>query len=165
MSGGVDRYVLVSRWRIDAPLDDVWQMLVEPEHWPAWWRYVRRVELLGHGDADGVGAVRRIVWSSALGYGLTLTVTTRRVLKLCEIEASASGDVDGTGLWQIEADGAGTRVTYRWEVVLRKPWMRRLARLLRPLYAWNHHAVMRAGAEGLARRLARPLLACEASST
>ena len=37
--------------------------------------------------------------------------------------------------------------------------VRDAADLLRPVFEWNHHAVMRKGGEGLARRLGAQLLA------
>ena len=44
-------------------------------------------------------------------------------------------------------------VRYDWNVVTTKPWMNLLAPVARPLFKWNHDAVMNWGAEGLARRL------------
>ena len=42
---------------------------------------------------------------------------------------------------------------YIWEVDTAKRWMNALAPLLRPLFVWNHHAIMRAGEAGLRRHL------------
>jgi hypothetical protein len=39
------------------------------------------------------------------------------------------------------------------------PWMNAVAPVARPVFEWNHHAIMRWGAEGLARRLGARLLA------
>ncbi len=35
-----------------------------------------------------------------------------------------------------------------------KAWMNAIAPLARPVFAWNHHAVMKQGGVGLARELA-----------
>jgi hypothetical protein len=40
-----------------------------------------------------------------------------------------------------------------------QPWMRRLKPLMAPVFRWNHKAVMRAGAVGLAHYLHTKLLA------
>lgn len=154
-------FVLLSRWRIAAPVRAVWQSLSDSQGWPLWWPYVRSVRLLRQDSRGEVGSERRIEWGSALGYGLTLDVTTTRIVKDREIEGIAHGDLDGVGLWRLDSDGNVTLVTYRWAVSLRKPWMRQLLPVLRPVFAWNHNAVMRAGARGLARHLAAPLIACE----
>jgi len=147
------RFVLVSRWTIGAPPASVWALLSTPEDWPQWWRYVRAVTLLRSGADDGLGAQRRFVWGSPLGYGLGLDITTTRVVGQSELEGHAGGDLDGVGTWRLAAREHGTQVSYRWEVDLRKRWMRIAAPLLAPLFAWNHHRVMRAGARGMARRL------------
>jgi uncharacterized protein YndB with AHSA1/START domain len=57
---------LTTNWTLAAPREAVWRELTKPEDWPAWWRVVERVELLEAGDADGVGALRRMTWRTAL---------------------------------------------------------------------------------------------------
>jgi hypothetical protein len=156
------RFILVSRWTLGAPPETVWELLREPGEWPGWWPYVRSVTLLRPGGDQDLGARRRFVWGSLLGYGLGLDITTTRVLRHRELEGRAGGDLDGVGTWQLAPWGDGTRVGYRWEVDLRRPWMRLAAPLLSPLFAWNHHGVMRAGARGMARQLGCTLEGYEA---
>ena len=43
-----------------------------------------------------------------------------------------------------------TAVLYEWNVATTKPWMNRLAPLLRPAFEWNHDWVMARGGEGMA---------------
>ena len=49
------------------------------------------------------------------------------------IRASASGDLQGEGLWELGDTPEGTLARYTWRVTLDKAWMRALAPLLRPL--------------------------------
>ena len=57
-------------------------------------------------------------------------------------------------------DGAdGVAVTYDWRVETTESWMNALAPVARPVFAWNHHAIMRWGGEGAARRLGCRLVA------
>lgn len=152
------RFVLISRWRLACQPHEVWQLLTQLEHWPSWWPYVRRVRVLHH-PAQGVAGTRaELAWGSALGYGIKLHVLTTRSERGAdgggELEGKASGDLHGRGLWLVEPVSAQeVDVTYRWEVELHKPWMRRLTPLLRGAFAWNHFIVMRAGARGMAKRL------------
>jgi uncharacterized protein YndB with AHSA1/START domain len=148
-------FVLVSNWRIAAPRDEVWNALKHPVEWPRWWRYVRAVDELDPGDADGVGARYRFHWGSRLPYSIRLLTTVTEISKPRRIRARAEGDLRGTGTWTLdEADGA-TRVEYTWSVDLDRTWMRALLLLLRPAFAWNHNAVMAAGEAGLRDDLAR----------
>jgi len=153
------RFELVSDWHLAAPPAAVWRALTEAEAWPAWWRYVREVQPLVAGDADGLGAERRFRWSSRLPYGLQFNVRVVESVRERRLRGRAHGQLEGEGLWELAPAGGGTRVRYTWCVELNKPWMRWLAPLAAPVFRWNHNGVMRAGAEGLARHLGARLLA------
>jgi hypothetical protein len=145
---------MISRWRLEATRERVWDLLTNPAGWPDWWPYLAAVRQIASGDSDGMGARHAFRWRSGLGYELHIVMSTRRVERWRELEGAASGDLCGIGLWVIEDDAPGAiRVTYRWDVELNKPWMRLLAPALRPVFAWRHFVVMTAGARGLARRL------------
>lgn len=156
----VPAYEYASHWRIAAPVAGVWKALVEVEQWPRWWPYVRSVQTLRAGDADGLGAVRRIAWSSRLPYGFTLDVEGVETSRHRLLRGRATGDLEGEGLWvlQPEDGGATTSVRYTWRLDLNTRWMRVSAPLMAPVFRWNHHGVMRAGARGLARHLGARLI-------
>jgi len=147
------QFNLVTEWRFSATVDRVWAELMRPDDWPQWWKAVKRVQTLAEADADGVGAVRRLTWGSALPYELTFDMRSTRIEPMTVIEGRASGELDGTGRWTIHPDGQGTHVRYDWQIEVTKPWMRALAPVLRPAFAWNHNVVMGWGYEGLSRRL------------
>mgnify|MGYP000879274227 FL=1 len=148
------RFVMISRWRLETTAERVWELLVNPTEWPAWWPQVARVERLANGDSDGVGSRHSFVWRSGLGYGLRIVITNTRVERCRELEGTASGDLHGLGLWLIDESSASeVRITYRWDVELSKTWMRLLAPLLQRVFARRHCAVMAKGAHGMARRL------------
>ena len=69
------------------------------------------------------------------------------------LEATVSGELNGIGRWTLTPDGAGTHVRYDWQVSAGVAWMSVLAPIARPIFAWNHDAVMRAGGQGLGRLL------------
>lgn len=149
----LDRFELVSHWSLPAALPAVWQALVRVDEWPRWWPQVRAVETLAAGGADGLGAVRRIRWSTALPYELDIVVEVTEVLRHRRLRGLARGTLAGEGIWLLdEADGR-THVTYVWRVALQRRWMRWASLLLAPLFAWSHRRVMEAGARGLARHL------------
>ena len=148
------RYAFVTRWAIPASQEGVWQELNAPDEWPVWWRGVARVELLRPGDdALGHGAVRRYTWRSRLPYRLTFVMETTRVEPYTCIEGRATGELEGCGRWELAQEAGMTHVRYDWQVVANKRWMRWLAPLARPLFAWNHDVVMDCGRVGLLRRV------------
>ena len=147
-------FALTTNWILEAPVEPVWRALIAVEDWPAWWRAVARVERLEDGDAQGIGALRRLTWRTALPYTLTFAMRTTRIEPMRLIEGRAEGELDGTGRWTITPDGTATRVRYDWTVRVTKPWMIALSPILRPVFAWNHGKVMGWGYEGLTRKLA-----------
>jgi uncharacterized protein YndB with AHSA1/START domain len=86
---------LVTEWYIDAPIERVWPLLTKVEEWPLWWRALRQVELLQKGDANGVGAVHRMTWKTALPYQITFDMRMTRIEPMSVIEGRASGELDG----------------------------------------------------------------------
>lgn len=142
-------YSFLTTWILDAPREDVWQAIYEIERWPDWWRGVRRVEKLEHGDEDGIGALYRHEWRSVIPYPVRFETRITRIERPNLIEARADGELAGTGRWRF-LDGRDTALTYEWDVRTTKPWMNLVAPIARPVFRWNHNAVMRQGGVGLA---------------
>jgi uncharacterized protein YndB with AHSA1/START domain len=155
MIGGetATRFDLVSEWHLKAPVDRVWAELAAPEQWPDWWRAVKRVEVVRAGDANGIGAVRRFTWGTALPYNITFEMEATRIEPQRILEGQARGELNGMGLWTLEPEGAGTHVRYDWRVELSLAWQRALAPLLRPVFAWNHNVVLGWGEADIKTRL------------
>jgi hypothetical protein len=155
----VATYRFLTTWLLEAPRAAAWDLLQEAEGWPAWWRGVERVSLVAPGDAERVGSRYRIAWRSRIPYELEFDFTVRRIDAPRLMEGEATGELEGSGCWRLfEQDGV-TAVIYDWQVRTTRGWMNLLAPVARPLFEYNHDVVMRWGGEGLARRLAAPLLA------
>ena len=84
---------------------------------------------------------------------------TTRVERPHLLEGQSSGELAGVGRWRLYEEVGSTAVVYEWNVATTKPWMNRLAPLLRPAFAWNHDWVMGHGATGVSRLLGCRLLA------
>jgi uncharacterized protein YndB with AHSA1/START domain len=156
-------YEFLTRWQLDAPLDEVFELLRDSGRYPDWWKGVKRVELLRTGSEDGIGDVSRFTWRSVLPYSLSFDLSVTRVARPFVIEGQATGELEGTGIWTLStADhGGGTEVVYDWRVRTTKAWMNAFGPLARPAFAWNHDVVMRQGAKGLAAALGARLIAAD----
>jgi len=146
-------YRFVTHWEVDAPIDRVWDAISHSERWPSWWPNVKSVVELEKGDAQGIGSLRRYVFTTRLPYDLAFEMRTTLVEPPSVLEGNATGELEGSGHWELTADGDRTRVRYTWAVRTTKAWMNLLAPIAGPVFEWNYHAVMREGAEGLARLL------------
>ena len=146
-------YHFISSWRLQAPIERVWEEIFHTERWPSWWKYVHRVDQLDPGDADGLGKRQHLVFTARLPYRLGFDIQVRHLQPPTSLEAVATGELDGVGRWTLTPEDGGTLVRYDWDVRTTRWWMNLAAPLARPAFVWNHDALMREAAEGLARRL------------
>ncbi len=136
-------YRFRSLWALAAPVDRVYDVLADAEHYPRWWPQVREVTRLD--DRRGVIRVR-----SRLPYDLVFTAReVRRDPAAGVLEIMMTGDLDGWARWTLTSTGQGTRARYDQEVHVTKPLMRRLAVPGRLVFRANHALMMRAGRRGL----------------
>ncbi len=153
------QYEFLTTWCVDAPIDRVFAVLDDAAAFPQWWKGVTAVEMLEQGDDQGVGALARYHWCSVLPYTLSFDARVTRVDPPHLIEARATGDLEGVGVWRLFAGRDSTAVVYDWRVRTTKRWMNMWGPLPRPAFAWNHDQVMRRGGRGLAERLDATLIA------
>lgn len=146
-------YRFSTLWRVEAPLQIVWDILAHPDMWPNWWKSLEQVVEIEKGDIRGIGALHRYTWKGALPYRITFDIHVVTIKPLHSLEGVASGEVEGIGLWSLFYDGTDTIVRYDWQIRTNKRWMNYLAPIAAPLFRWNHHSVMREGAKGLACKL------------
>lgn len=146
-------YQFSTVWRVEASLQDVWDVFSHPAQWPEWWRSLERVVEIKKGDIQGVGALHRYTWKGVLPYRLTFDFSVLNILQYSLLEGAASGEVEGRGVWSFIDTGRETIVRYDWNVRTTIRWMNILAPLAAPVFRWNHDTVMREGAKGLARKL------------
>jgi hypothetical protein len=146
-------YNFTTHWHFDHPLEKVWDIIRSMDHWPDWWKYVKRVEKISEGPEGDIGTVRRIKWSTALPYSITFDSALTSVVQYKRMEGMAFGDLTGIGVWTFEPNGTGTNVRYDWKVNITKPWMKFLEPVLKPVFKWNHDKVMQAGYTGLLKKL------------
>lgn len=154
-------YRLLTIWRIEAPLEDVYVAIRDSLRWPEWWPGVQKVEQAAAGDADGINSVWRYSWQGALPYRVAFEVCATRIEKLVTIEGTARGDLEGIGRWHFSRQGTVSIVSCEWHVHSTRWWMNLIAPLARSMFIRNHALVMAQGGEGLARLLKSPLVSQE----
>jgi uncharacterized protein YndB with AHSA1/START domain len=154
----VAEYRLLTVWRIEAPLEEVYAAIHDSPRWPDWWPGMQKVEEVAAGDADGIGSVLRYVWRGELPYRMVFEVRATRIEKRVAIEGTVQGDLEGIGRWHFTSEGAVSVVRYEWNVRSTRWWMNLIAPFARSMFIRNHGILMRQGAEGLADLLSAPLL-------
>ncbi len=151
-------YHLLTIWRIEAPLEEVYAAIHNSPRWPDWWAGVLKVEEVAAGDANGINSVLRYVWQGRLPYRMVFEVRATRIEKCLAIEGAVQGDLEGVGRWHFSNEGEVSVVRYEWHVRSTRWWMNLIAPFARSMFIRNHGILMRQGAEGLARQLHAPLV-------
>lgn len=146
-------YSFVTIWRVEAPIDPVWDAIYDAEAYPGWWKAVLSVTKLDQGGPDGIGRTDRFVWRAPLGYRLRFDLRLTTIDRPHRLGGVATGELEGTGEWNLRDDQGTTEVRYDWKVRTRRAWMNVLAPIARPIFRSSHDAVMRDGADGLATLL------------
>lgn len=148
------QYQFETHWTVEAPIEVVWTIIKDAEHWPQWWKALKSVEIVEKGDSSGMGERTRSVWRTALPYTLQFDFEVSEVAYLQFIGGNASGELEGFGRWTFTQENKQTHIRYDWHVRANKKWMQWLAPLLRPLFRWNHDVVMAWGESGLRKACA-----------
>ena len=148
-------YRFITEWRIEAPVERVWEVLADSQRWPQWWPSVRRVEQLEPGDDDGLGEVQRMTFVAKLPYQLRFDLRVIRRESPTVLVGEATGELEGTGEWTMREEDGWTSVRYVWAIRTTAPWINLLAPLpfVSEIFGLNHHHAMRIGLKGIRRRL------------
>ena len=133
---------------MEAPVARVIPLLRDPETYPIWWPEVKEATRL---NAEAY----RMRVRSLLPYDLSfITTKSREDLAAGILEASLTGDIEGTSRWLIASTMRGARVIFEEQVTTHKPLLNRLALIARPAFKGNHALMMRRGRAGLRGYLA-----------
>lgn len=145
-------YKFITTWKIDKPIEKIWDKLIKLEDWPKWWKSMKNVRLersQSKNDKD----ILYFTWKGILPYSLTFPIIITHIEPMKKIEGVASGDLKGKGICKIISTKTQTTITYRWDVSTKKKWMNIVAPIARPFFTWNHHKIMQQGAKGLSHYL------------
>ncbi|MBW4719878.1 SRPBCC family protein [Saccharothrix obliqua] len=144
----LNSYRFRSVWRVDCPPDEAFHVLADLGSYPLWWPEVRAARRIA---ADGAELRCR----SLLPYELVFqTWHNAKEPAAGLLRADLVGDLEGVASWLVSRDGAGSRLVYEQQVVVRKALLRRLALVGRPFMKANHGVMMRHGQRGLRTYLA-----------
>jgi hypothetical protein len=142
-------YVFVTRWRVQASIEEVSEILDDAASLPRWWP---SVYLDVHVLESGVVELFTKGW---LPYTLRWRFRVTENRRPHGFSLEATGDLVGSGVWTLTQDGSYADVVYDWRVRVDKPLLRYLSFIFKPLFAANHRWAMARGEESLKLELAR----------
>jgi len=138
-------YSFTDEWRINGSAADIYGLLSCPRDYPDWWG---DAFLEGEGDSGPAapGKRARLLTRGRLPYTLTWELECVEAVEPTKLDSRIEGDFVGRGIWTITPleDGA-CKVVLEWNVDVRKPLVRHLTPVLRPVFRWNHSWAMKRG--------------------
>ncbi len=144
-----NHYHFLTRWRVQATPEEIYDILAEPLEYPRWWPSV----YLG---VDRTGPKRfRLHTRGWLPYTLEWNAETVISERPARIEIAATGDFNGRGIWSLRADGEFTDVSFDWNLHAEKPLLRHCSFALKPAFEANHRWAMDMGLQSLQLELER----------
>lgn len=147
---------IVTTWTVEGTIAEAAAILQDSASLPRWWSEVYLgTEIVAPGGENGIGRKVAVHSKGWLPYHLHWTATLEDNRSPETWTVSATGDLDGRGVWRLTQKGPLARIEYDWEVRAERPILRLLSPLLKPLFAWNHRWAMAKGEAGLKRELAR----------
>ena len=150
-------YAFLTRWRLRAKADEVFDVLADPLQLKRWWPsvYLDVKELKPAMDPNGVGRVIDLYTKGWLPYTLRWNFTVTASTRPSGFKLIAHGDFEGTGVWTITQVGDETEAIYDWRISAEKPLLRYGSLVFRPIFAANHRWAMARGLESLELELRR----------
>ena len=134
---------------------EVYETLAHGEWLPLWWRGVyEKAEKLTPTATPEVGDRLKVRARGALPYKLDFILEAVELTPDRRVVVQTYGDFDGRWSADLTERADGVHVAIVWEVRVEKPWLKRLAPLLRPAFAWNHRWTTPRGEAGLRAFLA-----------
>jgi hypothetical protein len=142
-------YYFITRWRVKASGEDVFDIISEPLEFPRWWPAV-------YLEAQDLGNKRvRFHTRGWLPYTLWFESTMTESDRPHRLAVRATGDFDGRGIWSIVQNGEYCDITFVWKLTAKKPLVAALSFALKPMFEANHRWAMARGEESLLLELAR----------
>jgi uncharacterized protein YndB with AHSA1/START domain len=58
----VNEYSFVTIWKLEASIQDVWDVICAPENLTSWWKSIIAIEVIDRGDDNGVNFLAKQTW-------------------------------------------------------------------------------------------------------
>ena len=161
----METYHFVTNWHFQAPIESVWEELVDVKSWPTWWPSWRKARVQGPESKSQLGSTVDNEVRGTLPYSLRFTTEAILLQPPQLLELKSSGDLVGNGKFVLERRDDGTAVTYNWDVGTSNLVFNLLGKLpfVRAMIEKNHDYVMDEGFRGLKQRVERQHIPAEQS--
>ncbi len=151
----MEMYHFVTKWFFQAPIERIWEEIIDVEAYPKWWTAFKKSKIQGTERKAQLGSVIDCEVKGSAFYTMRFWFEVATLQSPNLLELKSSGDLVGGGKWVLERQDNGTAVTFYWDVGVTNPIMNILGKL--PFVkAWmenNHDKIMASGYQILKSKL------------
>lgn len=164
-----NQFSLETVWQLDCTLAEVRglfeDLLREPGKLPQLWPHAfLECRVLEPGDARALNRVMRLQTRGFLPYRLRWQVRLCEIRDLERYAFETAGDLSGRAVFTVAETPRGVTIALDWRLTVRKPLLRSVAWLLKPLLACNHRWAMARGRETVQSAIHRRRMAVSAAA-
>jgi len=136
-------------WDLSVPSEQLWPIVAVPHRYCEWWSWLERFDA----DEFRVGADIPLVIKSPLWYRLHTVLHVDRLEPARWMDATVTGDLTGPASLMIRDTKQGCQVTVTWSLTVRRPDLRMMARVGRPVLLWAHQQIVDSALEDFEERV------------
>ncbi len=125
----MEMYHFVTKWFFQAPVEKVWEKIVDLESYPTWWQGFRKAEIRGPVRTLQLGSVADCEVKASKLYNMSFCFEVITLQPPNVLEMKSSGDLVGSGKWVLELQASGTATTFYWDVGTTNPIMNLFGKL------------------------------------
>jgi len=148
-----NQYNFNSLWRINAPLELIWNELINYKKWPVWCDGLEKIEPLDQFGRLQKGNNIRSIWKGFLPYTITFDAVVHDFIQYSFLSFKVTGDLHGKGICCFESSPGTTTVQFVWNVAPTKFWMRMGSLVARPVLVENHNHILEQAVRGFTQMI------------
>lgn len=144
-----NQYRFSNSWRIDSPVETVWNKIVDSKNWHLLSSELGRIENIDNRSGFAAGSRFRSTWKGSLPYRIRFYSEIDSVIPVCFFSFKVNGDLEGEGKCMLSCSNGITVIVFKWRVRPTKYWMILLAPFARKYFEKNHNIIVDKGFNNL----------------
>lgn len=138
-----NRYHFNNSWNIDAPVELIWDELINYKQWPLGYDGLGKIEQLDESDHLQIGNNIRSTWKGSLPYSITFDSIITDFTKYSFIAFNVTGDLYGKGICSFLPSQYNTTINFNWNVSPTQLWIKMSSPFVRTIFIENHNYIMK----------------------
>ncbi len=150
-----NQYSFSNFWLVDAPLELIWDELVNYKKWPTWCDGLEKIESLDQFGPLQKGNNIRSIWKGFLPYPITFDAVVQDFIRYSFLSFNVTGDLYGEGICHFVSSPGRTTIHLIWNVSPTKLWMKMGSLVAKSVLVENHNHIMGQAITGFTQMISK----------